>query len=174
MNTRWIRATAVALCLVALLVAAAGCNDSDDVFEPPDDDGNNGNNNGGGSSLTSSASIPTDGDGTFSAAGQLTTNNGGSGMDELILSETLGTVGHEIVVTWDTNTHAINGVQHAWGPAAGGPTSGFTQCAPGPDACDPAKVSIDFAGRKVTFASLALADAFGGSSASTLDGTANW
>jgi hypothetical protein len=173
MSTKSIRAMAVAACLVALLFGAAGCN-NDDVFNPPDDDDNGNNTNGGSSSLTSTNSTPADGDATFVSTPTYTANAFGTGFDELVVSEVVGSVGHEVIITWDTTTHAINGVQHAWGPAAGGPTSGFTQCAPGANPCDPAKIAINVAGKSVTLTSLALADAFGGSSASTLNGTATW
>ncbi len=164
MSTRWMRSMTVAVAIGAL-IATAACHSSNDVTNPPA-------GGGGASNLVSSGSSPTDGDATMTASATLTVNSGGSGFDELDLSQTVGSVGHEVVVTWDTNTHAINGVQHVWG--SGSTTSGFTQCAPGSAACDPTKVTVDFSGHTVTLTSQVLPDAFGGSSSSTLSGTIAW
>ena len=172
MNSKsWIRATGIAAMGALLILAAAACNSSSSggsVTTPPPP-------GGGSSNLVASASTPSDGDGTLTATGTITVNNGGSGFDEVNLSQTLGSTGHEVVVTWDTSTHAINSVQHIWGSTTpGSPTSGFTQCDPSGTACDPSKIAIDFAGNKVTFTNLTLTDAFGGTAVSTLDGTLVW
>jgi hypothetical protein len=153
--------------VISVRAVVSGCPNADppaSTTPPP----------GGSSNLTATASSPADGDGTFTSAGSLTVNANGTGFDEFVVSETHGATGHEIFITWDTGTHAVNSVMHAWGPAAGGPTSGFTQCAPGSNPCDPAKVTVDFPGTSVTITSLTLPDAFGGSSVSTLNGTGRW
>jgi hypothetical protein len=153
------RATALA---VATVLAAAGCDD-DDVLAPPA--------GGAGSNLTVTNSNPADGNATLTVMGTFLLDAAGTGFDELNLSEMTGTVGHDLTVTWNTNTHAINGVQHGWGST----TASITQCVAGTASpCDPSKVAIDFAGRQVTFTNLVLPDASGGSATCTLNGTARW
>jgi hypothetical protein len=165
MFTGSLKSMGVAAAAAGLILAAAACNSSNDVTAPP-------TGGGGSSNLVVSASSPADGDGTLTDSATLTVNAGSTGFDELDLSQTLGAIGHEVVVTWDTNTHAINAVQHFWGN--GSVTSGITQCLNGTNTCDPAKVSVDFAGHKVTFSGLVLDDALGGSTTSTLTGTIVW
>lgn len=160
------------LIVAVMLVGFTGCEDSNKVFDFPADDANDDgddNNGGGASGLVVSDSLPVDGDGTLTALGTIRVNNGGTGIDELNLSEMTGAVGHDVTVTWDTTTYALNAVSHGWG-------SGYTQCVNGTaNPCDPAKVTIDFAGKKVTFAGLALIDdVFGAGSKSTLTGTMVW
>jgi hypothetical protein len=105
------------------------------------------------------------GDGTITDLGTLVVDNGGTGFDELNLSET----GHDLTIVWDTNTHATHSVSHGWG-------AGYSQCVEGTATpCDPAKVAIDFAGRSVVFTNLALTDdPFATGSTCTLNGTAIW
>ena len=156
----------IALCATtAALICAAACNSSNDVTAPPA-------SSGGTSNLVVSAANPADGNATLTDAATLTVNSGGSGFDELDLSTTVGGIGHEVVVTWDTSTHAINSAQHVWG--SGAVTSGFTQCVAGTNTCDGAKIALDFAGHKVTFTGLPLADAFSGTASCTLTGTMGW
>src|SRR5262245_20978237 len=131
MNARWTRTACYAALSMGLLVAM-GCNNSDDPTNPPA--------GGGASTLTVSGSVPAGGDGDVTAMGALAVDNGGSGFDELNLSET----GHDVTILWDTNTHALHSVSHGWG-------AGYAQCVEGTaSACDPAKVAIDFAGHTVT------------------------
>lgn len=151
--------------MAAALLVVAACSNSNDPTAPP-------TGGGGTSNLVVSASSPADGDGTITVAGTLTVNSGSTGFDELVLSQTVGAVGHEVIVTWDTSTYAVNSVQHAWG--TGTVVSGFTQCAPGANPCDAGKVVVDFAGSKVAFTGQVLPDAFGGSATSTVTGTAGW
>jgi hypothetical protein len=141
----------------ALALIMTGCHSSNDVVTPPA--------GGGASSVVVSASNPASGDGTITALGTLAVNNGGSGKDELNLSET----GHDLTVLWDTNTHAIFSIQHGWG-------AGMAQCVGGgATPCDPAKVAIDFTGHTVTFTALTLPDdPFATGSTCTLNGTAIW
>ena len=164
MNTKGISVIVVST-FVALLIGAAGCNSGNDVTAPPA-------GGGGTSTLVQSASTPADGDGTLTATATIQVNAGSTGFDEVDLSQTLGSMGHEVVVTWDTSTHVINSVQCIWGN--GTVTSGFTQCEPSSAACDASKIAVDFGGQKVTFTGLVLADAFGGTSAATLTGTMVW
>jgi hypothetical protein len=148
--------------LGAIALSAIGCDDDNDVLGPVSPGGS-------GSSLTSTSSTPADGDGTLTVLGTFTADFGGSGYDELNLSEMVGGVGHDVSILWDTNTHALQAAQHGWG-------SGFTQCVMGTaNPCDPAKVVIDFAGQTVTFTNLVLVDdVFGTPATSTLVGTARW
>src|SRR5437016_3344457 len=70
---------------------------------------NNATSPGGGSTnLIISAASPADGNATLTAVGTLIVNNGSTGFDELDLSQTIGTVGHEVVVTWSTSGHVLN------------------------------------------------------------------
>lgn len=151
--------------VAAALIAAAACNSSNSPSAPV-------NPGGGTSNLVVSNATPSDGNSTLTATATIAVNSGGSGFDELDLSETVSGIGHEVFVTWDTNTHAINAVQHAWGN--GTTNSGFTQCDPSGTACDPAKIVLDFSGHTLTLTSLAVNDAFGGTSSSTLTGTVAW
>jgi hypothetical protein len=151
--------------MAAALLCVAACNSSNDVTAPPA-------GGSGTSNLVVSAANPADGNSTLTDAATLTVNSGGSGFDELDLSTSVGGVGHEVVVTWDTGTHAINSAQHVWG--SGAVTSGFTQCVAGSSPCDLGKIALDFAGHKVTFTGLPLLDAFGGSTSCTLTGTMAW
>jgi hypothetical protein len=146
-----------------LLIGAFGCN-SNDVTSPPA-------GGGGSSNLVQSASNPANGDGTLTAAATLAVNSGGTGYDEANISQMLGIVGHDLVVTWDTNTHVLNGVNNGW---FDGTSGGNTLCLASGTPCDPAKVSIDFAAHTVTFTGLVLPDTFGGTSTSTLTGTMSW
>ena len=150
--------------ILAALIGTYACNN--------DDYSSSSSGGGGSSNLVVSASSPADGDGTLTASGVLTVNAGGTGFDELNLSQTVGGVNHQVTVTWNTSTYAINSVQHAWG--SGGVSSGFTQCAPGGTTCDPAKVTVNFAGYTVTFNGLVLPDVLGGTSTSTLTGPVAW
>ena len=156
MNARWARTVGYGVFSTALLVSL-GCNNSNDPTNPPA--------GGGASALTVSNSVPTGGDGDVTAMGTLTVDSGGTGLDELNLSET----GHDVTILWDTNTHALHSVSHGWG-------AGYAQCVEGTaTACDPAKVAIDFAGHKVTITALDLTDdPLGGGSTCTLDGDARW
>ena len=99
-----------------------------------------------------------------SSGARLIVNNGGSGHDELNLSET----GHDLTINWDTTTMTIHSVSHGWG-------AGYAQCVAGTAPCDPAKIAIDVAGHTVTFTSLALVDdPFSMGSTCTIDGVARW
>jgi hypothetical protein len=164
MSSKALLAT-LTLAVVSAVIACAGCNGSNDVTAPP-------TGGGGASNLVQSASTPSDGNGTMTAAATIQVNSGGNGFDEADLSQTVGSAGHEVVVTWNTSTYAINSVQSIWGN--GSTTSGFTQCEPSSSACDPSKVSVDFANHTVTFTGLVLADAFGGTASATLTGTLAW
>jgi hypothetical protein len=128
------------------------------------------------SNLAVSNSTPASGDATLTEGALLTIDADGAGLDEVVLTQTLGEVTHEVVVRWNTTTHAIDSASHIWGqgPNHGGPDSGFTVCFPGFNDCDPAKVVLDFDGRTVTFASQVMADAFGGAATCTLTGTVAW
>ena len=165
MRTNSWKPAGMAMVIAVLAMGTLSCSNDDPVNTPPP---------GGSSSLVASASSPADGDATVTDTGSLIVNNGGTGTDELNFSEVIGATGHEITIVWDTTTHAVNSVQYAWGPAAGGPSSGFTQCDALGTPCDPAKVSVDFTGTKITFTNLTLPDAFGGTSVSTLNGIGRW
>jgi hypothetical protein len=99
-------------------------------------------------------------------------NSGGTGFDEVTLSQTVGGISHQVVVTWNTTTHVINSAEHVWGN--GVTNSGFTQCEPTNTVCDPAKITLDFTYHTVTFAALVLPDALAGTATSTLTGTLVW
>jgi hypothetical protein len=150
----------------AMAFSAIACDDNDDIFTPPGGPGP-----GSGSNLTVVNSTPADGNATLTVTGTFTPNFGGSGRDELNLSQTTGAVGHDVTILWDTNTHALHSVEHGWGAAV----VSITHCVVGTaDACDTARVTIDFAGQTVTFNNLALVDTSGGTAVSTLNGTARW
>ncbi len=155
----WMRMCAVAFAVAALGLSVA-CNSNDDPV---------GNPTGGGSSLTVVSASPSDGDGTITVAGTIVVNNGGSGFDELNFSQLTGATGHDITIVWNTSTHVLHSASHGWGTA-------YTQCVMGTaNACDPSKVTIDFAGNTVTFTGLVLVDdTFGTSATSTLTGTGHW
>jgi hypothetical protein len=144
-----------------IVLTAVGCDDEGNVLTPSP--------GGGSSNLTVTNSNPADGDGTLTVTGTYVVNFNGSGFDELNLSEMTGSVGHDVTITWDTNTHALHAVQHGWG-------SGFTQCVMATaNPCDVNDVTIDVANHTVTFAGLVLIDdVFGTSATSTLTGTARW
>lgn len=167
MRTHAKKLAGMAMLLAVLALGTLSCSDDDPATSTPPP-------GGGSSSLVASSSSPADGDATLTATATYTVNSGGTGFDELNVSEAIGATGHEVTITWDTTTHVVNSVQYAWGPAAGGPTSGFTQCAPGAHPCDPAKVTVDVPGTAVTITGLTIPDAFAGSSVSTLSGTARW
>jgi hypothetical protein len=128
------------------------------------------------SNLVISESEPPTGDATLIDAATLVIDEGGSGRDELTLTQTVGENAHTVVVTWDTLTHVIVGVSHVWGPGPnhGGTTSGFTACFAGINDCDPAKVTLDMANSRVTLSGLVLDDVFGGAATSTLTGRIGW
>lgn len=150
---------------MGILIGSFGCSDSD-VTAPP-------TGGGGASNLVQSASNPVNGDCTLTTAATLTVNAGGTGYDEANISVSVGNVGHDLVVTWDTSTHVINGVDNGWFDSTT-TTGGRTTCLASGTPCDPAKVAVDFANHKVTFTGLVLPDYFGGTSTSTLNGTMNW
>ena len=158
-GTLWI----VVAAFVGLLIGSFGCSDSD-VTQPPA-------GGGGASNLVQSASNPANGDCTLTQSATLTVNAGNSGYDEANISTTIGAVGHDFTVTWDTGTHVINGVNSGWFDGA---TGGNTWCLASGTPCDPAKVTVDFANHKVTFTGLVLPDAFGGTSTATINGTMSW
>lgn len=160
MNTTRIRVLATVALAAALGLATVACDSSNNILNPP---------GAGGSSLTAKNSTPSDGDATLTVGGTFVVNSGGTGFDELNLSEMVGAVGHDVTITWDTNTHALHSASHGWG-------SGYTQCVMGTaNPCDTARVTIDFAGSSITFTDLVLIDdVFGTAATSTLDGTATW
>ena len=153
----------LALCLAACSGAA------DVVDDAPQGDV-------GLSNLEISDSTPDSGDATLTEGALLTIDAEGGGLDELVLVQILDDVTHEVVVRWDTATHAIDSASHIWGqgPNHGGPDSGFTVCFPGYNDCDPAKIALDFDGHTVTFSGQVLADAFLGPASCTLDGRVGW
>jgi hypothetical protein len=153
-----------------LLLCLAACSGAADVF----DDAPQGEV--GLSDLTISNSNPATGDATLTEGALLTIDADGGGLDELELVQILDDVTHEVVVRWDTATHAIYSASHIWGqgPNHGGPDSGFTMCFPGYNDCDPAKIVLDLDARTVTFSGQVLADAFGGQATCTLDGRVGW
>ncbi len=156
--TRWLGAAAVAAALAFSSACSSGANS---VLNPPP--------GGGGSNLTVTNANPSDGNGTVTVTGTLVVNNAGTGFDELNLSQMVGSVGHDVTITWDTTTHAIHSVGHGWG-------SGYTQCVVGTaNPCDSAKITIDFAGHQVAFTNLTLVDdTFGTGATCNLGGTARW
>ena len=162
---RWV---VPAVCAAALALAT-GCTDSDSVLGPP----------GGGGGLVVSNANPSDGDGNLDAPTLFhDTNQGVDMLDALYVSQTVGPTGHEISIYWDPSTSEIRSIQHAWGPAAGGPSSGTTGCCapPGscPSSCDPAEVSVDTGTQTVTFTGLVIDDMFGGTDTSQIDGSVTW
>ena len=166
----WPAAAAVGVAALALSLAA--CSDAGNILDnPEDDDGALGISN-----LTISQSRPESGDATLTEAAVLTIDAEGKGFDELALSQTVGDTKHDVVVTWNTLTHAIRGTSHVWGPGEthGGEDSGFTACFAGINDCDGERVVIDFDGHSVTFSGQVLDDAFGGDATSTLSGTVGW
>jgi hypothetical protein len=151
-----------ALALVSsIILTGFACDGSDSTLNPPP--------GGSTSNLTALNSVPSDGDATLTVTGSYTQDAFGTGFDELNLSEVTGSVGHDVTITWNTNTLALNGAQHGWG-------SGFTQCVVGTaNPCDTARVAIDVVAKTVTFNNLVLVDdTFGTSATSTLNGTARW
>lgn len=152
----------LSLLVVALAIAASGCNDSNNVLTPP---GSGGGGGGGGTNLVVSNSTPADGDGTITVTGTLTIDANGSGFDELSLSEP----GHDVFITWDTNTHAVNFVQHGW-------SSGIAQCDDaGANPCDANVINLDFTGKTITFTNLVLPeDPLSTGSMCALNGPAIW
>jgi hypothetical protein len=102
----------MAALLGTLALATLSCSSSDSTTAAPPP-------GGGSSNLIASSSSPVDGDGTMTPTCTIQVNSGGSEFDELDLSQTLGSTGHEVVVTWNTPTHVVNSVQHIWGPAGG-------------------------------------------------------
>lgn len=158
------RRFAVALILTAV-TAFAGCDDSNGMT--------GGTPGPGGAALVSMASTPSSGDADFSNPTILhETNQGVDMLDVVRLSETVGTIYHEIDVYWVPGTGEIRSVQHGWGDPSGSGAS--TGCWVGGPPCDPAGVSVDEASQVVTFTDLALPDTSGGASTSTLDGTVLW
>ena len=157
MRAKTFRLAGVAIVGAALALTLTGCHGSDNIV--------NSSGGGGASNVVVSGSNPASGDGNITVLGTILIDNAGTGTDELNLSET----GHDLTVVWDTTTHAIHSVQHGWG-------AGMAQCVLGTGTpCDPAKVTIDFAGHKVTFTNLALLDdPFSAGSTCTLNGTAIW
>jgi hypothetical protein len=162
MSSKGISAT-VLFAFAVLLVGSFGCS-SDDVTSPPA-------GGGGTSGVVVSAASPANGNGTLTASATFTQNANNTGYDEANISQSLGGVGHDLTVTWDTTTHAINAVNEGW---FDGTTGGNTLCLAGTNPCDPTKVTVDFANHKVTFTGLVLPDAFGGTTTSTLTGTMVW
>lgn len=168
MNSRWIHGLLALTFLGALVLTTGACNDDDNnVLTPPA-------GGGGASNLTATSSSPADGNATLTASGNLVVNNAGTGFDELNFSQNVGGVDHEVTITWDTSTHAINSAEHAWGVGTTG--HGFTQCVAGTaNVCDPAKVTVNFAGHTVTFTGQPLTDLYFSTGAvSTLSGTVAW
>jgi hypothetical protein len=155
---------------LALVLLLAACSSTGVIMETEE------GSTGGQSHLVSSASNPASGDATLTEAATLTIDADGNGMDELALQQTIGETLHEVVVTWDTMTHVIQGVSHVWSPGQdhGSPTAGFTACFAGINDCDPVKVTLDFSGQTVTLAGQVLDDVFGGAKTSTLTGTMVW
>lgn len=158
-SNAWMRLCGATIVAVAL-VGSTACNSTDDVLGTP---------GGGASNLTVVDATPADGNGTITVAGTILVDNAGTGFDELNLSQTTGSVGHDVTIVWDTTTHALHSASHGWG-------TGYTQCVMGTaNPCDTSKVAIDFAGTTVTFTGLILVDdTFGTSATSTLTGTAQW
>lgn len=163
MNTKGISAIVVPA-FVALLIGASGCNGGNDVTAPP-------TGGGGTSGVVISAANPANGNGTLTDSATLSVDAGGTHLDEANISQSLGIVGHDLTVTWDTNTHAIHAVNEGW---FDGTTGGTTLCLAGANPCDPTKVTVDFVNHKVTFTGLVLPDTFGGTATATLNGTMVW
>jgi hypothetical protein len=116
MNSKGISAT-VLFAFAVLLIGANGCS-NDDVTNPP-------SGGGGTSGVVVSAANPANGNGTLTSSATYTQNAGSSGYDEANISQSLGSVGHDFTVTWDTTTHVINGVNEGW---FDGTTGGNTLC----------------------------------------------
>jgi hypothetical protein len=96
MRARIFQWAGVSVVGAALALTLTGCNSSDDAVNPPA--------GGGASNVVVSASNPASGDGTITALGSLIVNNGGSGKDELNLSET----GHDTNISFLTGKAQSN------------------------------------------------------------------
>jgi len=163
MSPAAVRRRTTALTLLTLIAGLAGCA-SDSVFTPP---------GGPAGNLTTLNSSPADGDAVYASPMVFHDPNfGGSGLDAVFVSETVGATGHEIGVHFDPATGGVDRVEHFWGP--GSTLSGSTACAAPGSPCDPARVVVDTVARTITFDDLVLADSTGGTATSTIDGAVAW
>lgn len=154
--------------LTTSLVLLAACSDSSGP-------GNNGGGGGNGTDLVVSNATPTNGNATLS--GYTVTVDSNSAVQQgpayyVVVSGTVGSVGHEIGFYILKSDESIPNLEHIWG--VGNTVDGFTICdANGGNfpVCDPAHVTADVSAGTVTFSGLVLGAATGDGDTSTLTGT---